>query len=382
MGIEIVLYSSSPIIQKIFFHILYHYSPTVHRIDQPSMLIEKIKYNHPDIIFIDDLFAQESSLQTHIKEKTEELKNIPIILMAKSELDKKTLESSAARDFLKKPISADRLRELVTRFVPKTKSNILTQHLKFASIPNFEGEQDTDSPAEVDSIVSQDKDLQKNVTESSSSQSQDKSVDQKTHAPSEAINPITVAELQKDDVSPPPPADSSTHPPPPADSSTHHSKPEGSSKGIEPITLTQYTEVKENDTSASSPLFTSQEPDKVSDSAEVKILKSELAASKPPTALKPDVSDQVKKGDDEKKTEKDFNTQLKNQIDDYIQKGAGEKIKSEVEEQLKNFVEEKSQEIIQKIAEKAVWQVVPELAKQLITKELDKLLKEEGTEDK
>ena len=378
MGIEIVLYSSSPIIQKIFFHILYHYSPTVHRIDQPSMLMEKIKYNHPDIIFIDDLFAQESSLQAHIKEKTEELKNIPIILMAKSELDKKTLESSAARDFLKKPISADRLRELVTRFVPKTKSNILTQHLKFASIPNFEGEQDTDSPAEVDSIVSQDKDLQKNVTESSSSQSQDKSVDQKTHAPSEAIDPITVAELKKDGIVVPPPTESPT----PKGSPTPHSKQEGSSKGIEPITLTQYTEVKEDDISASAPLFTNQEPDKVSDSAEVRILKREPAASKPPTAPELDASDQIKKEDDEKKTEEDFNTQLKNQIDDYIQKWAGEKIKSEVEEQLKNFVEQKSQDIIQKVAEKAVWQVVPELAKQLITKELDKLLKEEGTEDK
>ena len=149
----------------------------------------------------------------------------------------------------------------------------------------------------MDSIVSQDKDLQKNVTESSSSQSQDKSVDQKTHAPSEAIDPITVAELKKDGIVVPPPTESPT----PEDSPTPHSKQEGSSEGIEPITLTQYTEVKEDDISASAPLFTNQEPDKVSDSAEVRILKRKPAASKPPTAPELDASDQIKKEDDEKK---------------------------------------------------------------------------------
>ena len=48
-----------------------------------------------------------------------------------------------------------------------------------------------------------------------------------------------------------------------------------------------------------------------------------------------------------------------------------------MEKQLEHLIKEDSRNTIQTTTEKAVWQVVPELAKQLITKELDKLLKEE-----
>ena len=44
------------------------------------------------------------------------------------------------------------------------------------------------------------------------------------------------------------------------------------------------------------------------------------------------------------------------------------------------IIEQNGQGIIQQVAEKAVWQVVPDLAKQLITRELENLLKEENTE--
>ncbi len=133
MGIEIILYDSSPVVQKIFHHVLYHYRPTVHRIDDTSKLVEKIQYNKPDIIFIDFTFSQDIKKQLG----DERFKNIPVILMAKTELNPEALQASSARDFLQKPISADKLRNLVTRFVPKAKRNILNKHLKFPPIPDF-----------------------------------------------------------------------------------------------------------------------------------------------------------------------------------------------------------------------------------------------------
>ena len=51
MALDIVLYDTSPVVQKIFSHILYHYGPTIHRVDEPNSLLKKIEYSQPDIIF-------------------------------------------------------------------------------------------------------------------------------------------------------------------------------------------------------------------------------------------------------------------------------------------------------------------------------------------
>ena len=53
MGLQIVLYDASPVTQRIFSHILYHYKPQIHRVDQVNQLLEKIQHQKPDIIFID-----------------------------------------------------------------------------------------------------------------------------------------------------------------------------------------------------------------------------------------------------------------------------------------------------------------------------------------
>jgi len=138
MGIEIILYDSSPIIQKIFLHVLYHYRPIVHRIEQTSKLMEKIQYNKPDIMFIDTSVSKD--IKNQMNRQKEDLKNIPIILMTKENISQKELKSFVAHGFLKKPIEAGALRAIINHFVPKTKSNILNQYLTFPSIPDFEEE--------------------------------------------------------------------------------------------------------------------------------------------------------------------------------------------------------------------------------------------------
>ena len=140
MGIEIILYDSSPITQKIFSHILYHYHPKVHRVDEATDLMEKILHSKPDIIFIDKVFSEK-----HTEDQLSNLKDVPIIFIGQEALSETELEKSLAEDFLKKPIEAGKLKDVIKRFVPKTKTNILDKYLKFPKLPEMTEEKLQDS---------------------------------------------------------------------------------------------------------------------------------------------------------------------------------------------------------------------------------------------
>ena len=143
MGIEIVLYDRSPVTQKIFFHVLYHYGPVVHRVNRADELIKQIQFRSVDIIFIDSAFSDDQNLKSQIQKEAEgKLKNIPIILIAPKEELNQDRKPTLAKDVLQKPISAGQLRELINNFVPKTKQNILNRHLKFPDMPTFKEEPD------------------------------------------------------------------------------------------------------------------------------------------------------------------------------------------------------------------------------------------------
>ena len=445
MGIEIILYDSSPITQKIFFHILYPYRPTVHRIDQTSKLIEKVQYSIPDIIFIDAAFSDD--IKNQINKKKEQLKNVPIILMAKEDLNHEELKTSVAQDFLKKPIEAGKLRELVNRFIPRTKSNVLTEHLKFPPIPDFKEEKNTKQGSEFspkttvkqpefkqndsssDDIVkkqatnetiqpitaTQTSDQQETAppvkepnqtpnifpteegikpitaTQTSEQQETDSPVKEPNQTPNifpteEGIKPITATQTSDQQETAPPVKEPNqtpnifpteegikpitatqtsdqqeTAPPVKEPNQTPNIFP--TEEGIKPITATQTSDQQENDPPLKQEKDTSHDEGKKS-VTDVKIL--QVPSESEPTNKKED-----------KLEEPNLNTHLKDQITEEIKLWANRKIKGEVKKQLEHLIKENSQNTIQTITEKAVWQVVPELAKQLITKELDKLLKEE-----
>ena len=516
MGIQVVLYGSSPVVQKIFFHILYHHRPTVQRVSAPSELMEKIQYSRPDIIFMESAVAKDQNIQAKIKEGT---KNIPVILMSKTELDQTTLQSVDAKDFLKKPISADRLRELVHRFVPKTKSNLLTKHLQFAPVPDFQ----EDYPQEAEEELSQapTKEMSADFSpqpaqkptkagappttpslyqqgaeavasspsSASSSPSAGSETAQRDPVKEGGINPITATNItsmadmekkkseenalssgfgavssqeQKKDSSPakegginpitatnitsmqPPPVPEKEAGVPPATApDSDREVYDSSAGGIQPVTadkdisanlppseepadsasLEESADLppsKEPADSASleepADLPPSEEP---ADSASL-----EEPADLPPSEEPADLSsleestdlpsleepmemesqdEDISLPEEEEKLTDEENVKilqpppsaldsshaknqkelmgdmlkLNEQIKEDLKQWARKKITKEISIQLTEFIDQKSQEIIQKTVEKAVWQVVPELAKQLITKELNKLLKEE-----
>ncbi len=437
MGIEIILYDPSPVVQKIFFHILYHYSPIVHRIDQTSKLMEKIQYSKPDIIFIDASFSQDNNLINQINEKKEYLKKIPIILMANNPLNQEVFQSTTAKEFLKKPIEAGKLRELINRFVPKTKSNVLTQHLKFPPIPDF---QESITPkvtpsSEIQSTSSSQEEI--NTTpdiEQKPTQSDDLTASQSPdHSPNideeneDAINPVTISENIEEktqQVSPDTPVQSPDHSPDTDEEDEDAINPVTISENIEeetqqvsPETTLQplqhsadtnkndtnpadFSESTTGDTQQISPGITDQPPP--TDTNDIKPVttisenKEKIWQPTSPTENEQtkhkekknetnvkilqnfSKSDSLKK--QENNTQEEHETTIRNQIDEYTKELINKKIKTEIEKQLMEHIEQNSQKIIYQIAEKAVWQVVPDLAKQLITRELENLLKEESTE--
>ena len=483
MGIEIILYDPSPVVQKIFFHILYHYSPIVHRIDQTSKLMEKIQYSKPDIIFIDASFSQDNNLINQINEKKEALKKIPVILMANNPLNQEVFQSTTAKDFLKKPIEAGKLRELINRFVPKTKSNVLTQHLKFPPIPDFqEGiTPKVTSSSEIHSTSSSQKeinttpDLEQKPIQSDLTASQ--SSHHSTHIDEDAISPVTTISENIQQVSPDhsPSIDKDAISPVTASEHieetqqvSHDHSPNIDEDAINPVTISENIENTQQvspDTlvqspddhspnineDAINPVTTSEHeatqqissdttvqpfqhsadenkndinPATISESTgDTQQISHSITAQPPSTDTNIDIkpittiseneekiqrftspteneqtkhkekknetnvkilqnfskSDSLKKY--ENNTQEEHETTIRNQINKYTKELIDKKIKTEIEKQLIEHIEQNSQKIIHQIVEKAVWQVVPDLAKQLITRELEKLLKEESTEE-
>ena len=430
MGIEIVLYDSSPIVQKIFFHILYHYSPIVHRIDETSALIEKIQYSKPDIIFIDAAFSKNNNLINKINEKKEELKKIPIILMSKTDLDPRELESIFAQDILKKPIEAESLRQLITRFVSKTKSNILTKHLEFPSIPNFIENQDkkeTLSPKEQKKTTKNgDIEIATDIEELEPPKEQSPPKEEKTSMENDGINLVTdTEELEPPkEQSPPKEQKASTDTginlvtdtkevqlesktPSPKEESPPKEEKASTETGINIKPVTAVTEKKEDTEVVNEPLIKkpvskeetkpiieAQKPHEIEKQQEAEEFKQpdtpEEQQQEAEEFKQLDTPEEQSSTEPVKEehtiTESDLNIQMKSKVDDYI-KTIGEeilkvkveeiseqKIQKEIDKKIKDY-----QDTILKTIEKSVWQVVPELARQLIIKEIDRLLKEEDT---
>ena len=136
--------------KKFFSHILYHYAPVIYRTNQPSDLVTKVRSSRPDLIFIDYSVSQQADKKIS-KENVQVLQAVPIILMSQTDMSSKEMPYTA-KGLLKKPIEAVQLKELVNRFVPKTKSHLLKDHLQFPPMPDFDEEKKSTPPVKSDVI--------------------------------------------------------------------------------------------------------------------------------------------------------------------------------------------------------------------------------------
>ena len=364
MGIEIVLYDSSPVTQKIFFHVLYHYSPVVHRVDQASALIDKIQFHSPDIIFIDSPFSEDQKFKNHMNQIREKWANIPIILMTSKEAPQ--AETTLARDTLQKPISAGRLRELINNFVPKTKQNILNKHLTFPPLPSFEERQGI-SPV-LDSKLREPHAKSPLVP---SPMERDKGTDQQPamdlSSPEGEVPAIFSAEAKGKELS------------------------SDTSIGIPPATNTSIQDEGTDSVAPSGAPLMDEEAPLVNTGTG--IIPVDKAENKPPINTEHEGSTQAPDGQLNKEsssatvketalitsplsssiTKEHIKKEARAEIEHFVKKYFKETSQAEIE----HFVKKQSLDIIQKETKKVVWQVVPELARQLITKKLNQLMKEE-----
>ena len=421
MGIEIVLYDSSPVVQKIFSHILYHYKPIVHRMDQVPKLLETIQHNRPDIIFMDDEFSQDEDLQAQIKNK-QELQNIPIIFMGNEE---KGPKASSGRNFLKKPISAEQLRTLIHQFVPKTKTHILEKHLTFPALPDFSEEEDlsVDEPVDILSSVSS---LGAMASEKKEEEGPafpslapvDEGVDPAigrfgeekkndeidsiktgvTRSPlssqtSEETSSFYQAEEEDKEEADNGEADDGEADDGEADDGEAD---DGEADGIKPVTATQYKEVSFSQTNLTSPFSAGSEAEpeaepspEVEPEAEVSPSTSVIEPLKEEEGVdsiqieEPSSEEEIKVQGGGEAIQPESSAQAESSIP--VESSAQvesssvpvEELKEQVKKEVEAFMEREGKEIAQKTVEKAVWEVVPELARQMVSSALDQLLKEE-----
>ncbi len=430
MGLEIVLYSSSPVVQKIFSHVLYHYGPKVHRVDEATKLIKKIEHKRPDIIFIErsNEASKDKALNAQIKKK-EGFDKIPIVLLSRDKLETKEWPAGLAQGFLKKPIEASQLREIINRFVPKTKVNILGRYLifptKFGEDQNVEeAEQSSAQETEMAADVMQDEvaadvmqdevavDVMSETEEAEQSSAQETEMAADVIQDEMAIDIMGETEKWKQ-------------------TSAKDAKDQEEPKPQDEVTINVMVEAKEESSvqETKSQVLANTEV-KTKESPSPQEVKLTTLGSEPESTVDSDMENEEKtsvKNEKKKLQEKLKSLDLQSSENVKKQEEMGAKnfyeesfveantkkssrfladkhtnvkfldsmgkdkdtpkqidtqelnaqITKKTEEQLAQFFAKKGEKLIQRAIEKTVWQVVPELAKQIIKKEIDTLVKEE-----
>ena len=430
MGLEIVLYDASPVTQKIFSHILYHYKPNIHRIDQPNQLLEKVQHQKPDIIFLDQTTQQNSSIELNNQIKTkEEFNNIPLVLMSKTKLEDKNWPIEKTKAFLKKPIEAPELRQLIRDFVPKTKTNVIEKYLDFPqfAVSNKNDFIETDSkPTPANETNKQSNTHQhRPITPINLTSDESKVIrsthsfsspnDQATDNQERKITPATSKTKDSEAVTASKNNVKSTQ-----ENTTSQTKPILTPSNLESTketVVTSFNErdsIEENTDSQTKPVFTpvNMESDKKSASSlqsqSTHLEKTHELKDKPPTENPsvPPLTVKMNRKTFFKQTQQTVtnsekensnnennptlpveatNNLIKNQISKFLNTKGQELIQQTLEKETKriifSFMENKGQKLIQNITETEIKQIIPKLAKQLIQKELDRLLKIEDDKD-
>ena len=140
MAINVALIDKSEITKKMISHCLHYYAVQVHRFENLEDMQSRFHQEQPDIVFIDwDLKKDKTPLASSVKNQA----SPPLVVLHRGD-SAEGLDQMKNR--LKKPIDANRLREMVVHLVPKTNQLKIHKFLKYpARQPSF-SKDDTDSP--------------------------------------------------------------------------------------------------------------------------------------------------------------------------------------------------------------------------------------------
>jgi len=144
MALRVLLADESATIKKVMQISLQDFAVEVRAVQMGVDVLQVAQQFKPDIIFVDILLQKKNGYEVSQELKKDPLtRAIPVVLMWSGfmEVDVAKLKASMADSQLEKPFDADGLRSLIQKFVPKTQSQRLAQHLEFPDVPKAESTQ-------------------------------------------------------------------------------------------------------------------------------------------------------------------------------------------------------------------------------------------------
>jgi len=134
MSLRVLLADESASIRKVFQMGLQDFGAEVKSVQNGLDVVEVARNYKPHIVFADILLQKKNGYEVceEIKQ-TPELQNLPVILMWSSfmELDQKKYRASGAQGDLEKPFEVESMRRLITNLVEFTRSQKISEFLKF-----------------------------------------------------------------------------------------------------------------------------------------------------------------------------------------------------------------------------------------------------------
>ncbi len=141
MALRVLLADESATIKKVMQISLQDFAVEVRAVQMGVDVLQVAQQFKPDIIFVDILLQKKNGYEVSQELKKDPVTRvIPVVLMWSGfmEVDVGKLKSSLADTQLEKPFDSEGLRSLIQKFVPKTQTQTLAQHLVFPEVPKIE----------------------------------------------------------------------------------------------------------------------------------------------------------------------------------------------------------------------------------------------------
>lgn len=140
MALRVLLADESSTLKKVFVLALRDYAAEVSNVNSGVDVLSVAQSFKPDIIFVDVLLPKKNGYDACAEVKTSAIKSIPVVLLWSPfmDMDEDKYQASKADDRLEKPFDVDALRKVIQKWVPKTKTQKLSQFLKMPQVPEIE----------------------------------------------------------------------------------------------------------------------------------------------------------------------------------------------------------------------------------------------------
>jgi len=132
MSLRVLLADESPSIKKAFDLALKDFAVTVQTVHQGTDVLELYNSFKPDICFLDVLLPKKNGYDACVDIKQNIQNPTPVVLMWSNfmEVDEDKFNACKAEARIEKPFETKTLREIVLKYVHKTKNNIISEFLE------------------------------------------------------------------------------------------------------------------------------------------------------------------------------------------------------------------------------------------------------------